>query len=346
MKTKVSPSVIGMFVVGAFALLVVALLSFGSVNMFSKPPRFIVYFDESIHGLDLGSPVKLRGVRVGRVVDLNLNYDAVRNKSVVAVVCELNRDIITDAAGQPLAVMDQAALQSFVDRGLRAQLGVLGLATGLLFVELDVYDPAEYPAVAVRPRGKYVEVPAVPSAISEYQASLSEILSDLKGVDFAGLSKEMKGLLVDARKQINKIEVRELIAEWTKAAQSVRALAESPEVKQTLAHLDAATGDLRAVLQKLDTQIEPTSAKLGETLIEARQAMTSFNATATTLRRFVGAQQNFGEHANQAFARLAEAAAAVQRLADYLERNPNALLTGRDKTPVPPLPDTPTSAAP
>ena len=64
MKTKVSPSVIGMFVVGAFALLLIGLLSFGSVSMFSKPQRFLVRFDESIHGLDLGSPVKLRGVRV------------------------------------------------------------------------------------------------------------------------------------------------------------------------------------------------------------------------------------------------------------------------------------------
>jgi hypothetical protein len=65
MKTKVSPAIVCAFVIGAFALSVIALLSFGGVSLFSRPQRFVVYFDESIHGLDLGSPVKLRGVRVG-----------------------------------------------------------------------------------------------------------------------------------------------------------------------------------------------------------------------------------------------------------------------------------------
>ena len=66
MKTKVSPTIVGLFVLGALTLGVAALLMFGGVNFFSKPQRFVVYFEESIHGLDLGSPVKLRGVRVGR----------------------------------------------------------------------------------------------------------------------------------------------------------------------------------------------------------------------------------------------------------------------------------------
>jgi len=130
MKTKVSPSVIGMFVVGAFALLLSGLLSFGSVSMFSKPQRFLVRFDESIHGLDLGSPVKLRGVRVGRVVDLSVNYDAAKNQSVVAVICEFNRDALSDSAGHAFNVSDGKAMQQLVDNGLRAQLGVLGLAPG------------------------------------------------------------------------------------------------------------------------------------------------------------------------------------------------------------------------
>ena len=105
----------------------VALLAFGGVNFFSKPERFIVYFDESIHGLDLGSPVKLRGVRVGRVVDFGLRYMPERNKSVVAVVCELTRNVVTDAQGNPIDVSDRRQLQGLVDHGLRAQLEVLDL---------------------------------------------------------------------------------------------------------------------------------------------------------------------------------------------------------------------------
>ena len=75
MKTKISPAIIGAFVMGALVLIVVAVLSFSGVSFFAKPQRFVVYFDESIHGLTLGAPLKLQGVPVGRVVDLNFRYD-------------------------------------------------------------------------------------------------------------------------------------------------------------------------------------------------------------------------------------------------------------------------------
>ncbi len=329
MKTKVSPAMIGMFVLGAFGLGLIALLSFGGVHFFSKPQRFTVYFNESIHGLDLGSAVKMRGVRVGRVVDLSIRYDASKRSSDVAVICELSQNKITDPAGKIVNVSDREILQSLVDRGLRAQLGVLGLATGLLFVELDFFNPAEYPAGPPQSDQKYVLMPAVPSAISEYQASLSEILSDLKKVDFADLSKEMKGLIADTRKQVNKIEVRELIAEWTKSAQAVRSLVTAPELKQAIVHFDEAAIQMKVVLAKVEAQVEPTGAKLGEALVETKKALESVNATAGTLRHFINAQQHVGDEASQALQRLADAADAVQRLADFLERNPAALVTGR-----------------
>jgi paraquat-inducible protein B len=339
MKTKLSPAMVGIFVLGAFGLGLIALLSFGGVNFFSRPQRFVVYFNESIHGLDLGSPVKLRGVRVGRVVDLNVRYDAVSRRSEVAVLCELSRNMIKDHEGTVVDVSDRAIFQGLVDQGLRAQLNVMGLATGMLYVELDFYNPAEFP-VRKRPSddGRYATVPAVPSAISEYQASLSEILSDLRKVDFADLSKEAKGLLVDTRRQINKIEVRDLIAEWTKAAQAVRTFAASPELKQLVLHFDEASQQLQQTIARLDAQIEPTTGKVNEALDETKRSLESFNATSATLRRFINEQQHLGDNAAQAMDKLSEAAASVQRLADFLERNPGSLLTGRRKPDALPSP--------
>lgn len=336
MKTKVSPAIVGLFVMGALVLGLIALFSFGGINFFSKPQRFMVYFDETIHGLDLGSPVKLRGVRVGRVVDINIRFDSKRNKSVAAVACELSRNSITDVKGAFLNVDDRGQLQELIDHGLRAQLGVIGLATGLLYVELDFLDPKAYPAAKAETTDvRMAVVPAVPSAISEFQSSLTEIMADLKRVDFAGLGRELHGLVADVRRQVNAMEVKGLIAEWTKAGQSVNAFANDPQLKATFANLNAAVADLRGVLTKLDRQIEPAGEKLGATLAEAQQALASFNSTALALRRFVDSQQHLGEGASQAMAKFAEAADAVQRLADFLERNPTALLTGRgsDQTP-------------
>lgn len=331
MKTKVSPTIVGAFVIGAFALGVIALLSFGGLSLFSKPQRFAVYFDETIHGLDLGSPVKLRGVRVGRVVDLNVQFDESSAKSVVRVICEFNRAVITDGENE-VDVTSREVLQDLIDKGLRAQLGVLGLATGLLYVELDFRDPQAYPDRHRVTEIKYAVVPSVLSTISEFQASFTAILTKLKHIDFEGLSGELQGLLVDTRKQINGLELNGLVSEWTKTATSLNEFTTSPELKSTMVNLNAAASDLSAVLGKLDGQIEPTVEKLSLTLEESRDTLKSFNAAALTLRQFINAQHDLGAGANQAFVKLADAAEAIQRLADFLERNPQALLTGR-KTP-------------
>lgn len=216
MKTKLSPSLVGLFVLGALLLAGLGVVTFGNVNLFTKPQRFVVFFDESVHGLDLGSAVKLRGVRVGRVADIRVRYDATRQHSEIEVICELNRDTIADAAGGTLNVADRAELKRFVDEGLRAQLGVLGLATGLLFVELDFVNPRQFPAVrSTFADDTYPAIPAVRSTISEFQSSLTEILTKLKDVDIVTLSREATGLVTDARRQLNALDLPQLVNEST-----------------------------------------------------------------------------------------------------------------------------------
>ena len=331
MKTKFSPAIVGIFVIGAFTLAVIALLTFGGVNFFAKPQRFAVYFDESIHGLDLGSPVKLRGVRVGRVVDLNVRYDEKTNHSAVAVVCEFSKDKVTDVKGVAINVASREELQTLVDRGLRAQLGVLGLATGLLFVELDFFNPKEYPVDNRGADSRYVAVPAVPSAISEFQASASEILANLKKVDFAGLSRELTALLIDARKQLVGVDLPGLAEQWKRTGAQVETLANSPEIKQTFANLNLAIGDLRGVVAKLDAQVGPTGQQLNETLVQAKTTLASFGETAAMVQKFLSANGGLGADVASTLEQLNEAADSVRRLADFLERNPNALLMGKKK---------------
>ncbi len=329
MKTKVSPAIVGMFVIGAFALLIIALLTFGGVNFFAKPQRFVVYFDESVHGLNLGSSVQLRGVPVGRVVDLNVHYDSGTHNSVVAVVCEFSKNKVTDAKGQAINVADRAELQLLVDNGLRARLDVQGLATGLLFVELEFLDPKAYPADNRVTELKYVMVPYVPSAISEFQTNLTEILNDIKKVDFAGIGREVKLLLGDAHKQLDGLDLKALAVQWQKAGASVEALAGSPETKQTITNLNATLTDLRTVLAKLDKQVDSNGNELKATLVETKATLASFNAAAETARRFVAAQGSLGSDTGRTLAQLADAAEAVQRLAEFLERNPQALISGK-----------------
>ncbi len=329
MKTKVSPAVVGAFVIGAIALGVIALLSFGGISLFSKPQRFTVDFEETIHGLDLGSPVKLSGVRVGRVVDLGVRFDDVAKKSVVTVLCEFNRSVVTDSSGVAIDLANREALQRLVDKGLRARLGIAGLATGLLYVELEFLDPAEHPNPDRQTDRKYVVMPSAPSAISEFQAGFTEVLADVRKMDLAGLALDLRGFITSARQQVDGLDLPALSQEWKLAGKAVNELVGGPEVKEAFVNLNETLADMRRVLARLDRQISETGEGLDGTLAQAQVTLESFNAAALTARRFIDAQSGLGDEAARALARLGEAAESVQRLVDFLERNPNALITGR-----------------
>jgi len=331
-KTKVSPTVVGFFVLGAMLLGIIALLSLGSFNFLTKPQRFMVYFDESVSGLDLGSPVKFQGVRVGRVAQVNVTYDTSTQQSVVAVLCEFNRNILTEPDGSPIDLTDRGELEGLIAAGMRAELGILGLATGLLYVELDMKDPVEYPVPArdLVPVD-FAIIPAAPSAISEFQASLGQILNNIKDVDLAGLATEMHGLLRDTRDQIQNLDTTTISTEIASTARAYREIAESPQIPSILTNLDGALTDLRTTLEGIDNSIEPTATELALTLQRLRENLDSLEDATNNASRFITAQSGLGTEAADALRQLGEAARAVGRLADFLERNPNALLTGRAK---------------
>ena len=334
MKSKVSPTVVGFFVLGAMLIGMIGLFSFGSLNFLRKPQRFMVYFDESVSGLDEGSPVKLRGVRVGRVTQVNLTYDDATKKSVVAVLCELNRAVLSNTKGELIDVTDRAEIERLIEQGLSAQLGVIGLATGLLYVELDFRHPDDYVAAKrdLMPID-YAIVPAVPSAISEFQATFSEILAKVKDIDFKAMAGELQGLLADSRRQINALDVKTLNTELTATARSIRVLAEDPKIPSAIANLDGALTDLRATLQRIDGVVDPTATELAETLQQARKSLAALDSVAGTANQFIAAQSGLGAEATVALRQLGEASRAIARLADFLERNPSALLSGRPPQP-------------
>jgi paraquat-inducible protein B len=336
MKTKISPAVVGAFVLGAFAIGIIALLSVGSLSLFSKPERFLVYFDEGVSGLDQGSPVKLRGVRVGHVVSISIRYDRDSGRSQAAVVCELSRGSIRDENGAPIDVSDRGALQTLVDRGLRAQLELGGLATGLLFVELDFLDPAKHPDVSIASDVRYVVVPSAPSEISEFRASASTLLSNattvlarMQQIDFQGLSTELKKLVAEARLRLEGVDFKGLAEQWRRTGESLDALARSPDTLHSIENLNQTLAALRVSLGKLDVQVDANGQDLQATLVQARNSLASFNAAAQSARSFINAQQDFGTQSSRALDRIAAAAESVQELADFLDRNPNALVAGR-----------------
>lgn len=319
---------------GALLLGVVAFLSFGGTNFFSKPTRFLIYFNESVSGLDPGAAVKVSGVRIGRVAAINVRYDQPSKEALVQVTCEIDRNILTDISGKQIDLTVPAQLQGLIDRGLRARLSLTGI-TGLLFVELKFEDSEIYPTNRRFATEQYPVVPAIPSPISEVQQSIVEIVADIKTVDFAGLSKELKALLAGTNQKITDLDVKGLGTKVGRAADAVTEFINSPDARQAFANLNLTLVELRATIAKLDGNVTPVSDELKKTLATAQSALQSLEATSVTTQRFVLSQSGVGDELTQSLRQLSDAAAALERLADTIERNPSSLIVGKRKPGTP-----------
>ena len=320
-----------MFVLGALLLAVVAFLSFGGTNIFAKPTRFIVYFEESVSGLDPGAAVKVNGVRIGRVAAINVRYDQGNKEALVQVICEIDRNILTDGSGQQIDLTKPAELQGLIDRGLRAGLSLTGI-TGLLFVELDFKDVRQFPAKPRFMADPYPVIPAIPSPISQVQQSIVEIVANIKKVDFADLSKQLKTLLTTTNQKVSELDLKSLTERMGRAADGVDAFVNSPDARKAFANLNSAVDQARVLMAKLDGNVGPVSDELKKTLADAQAALKSLDTAAGTTRRFVQEQGQIGDEVTQALQQVADAATSLERLADALERNPSSLLVGKKKS--------------
>lgn len=156
MSRKVNKTVIGVFVVGALVLMMVAIVVFGSGNLFKRTNKFVLYFDGSVKGLSVGAPVMFRGVSIGNVKDISLIYDSKAGTITLPVIVEIEQDRIKGAPsfGEPDGVKKMIAL------GLRGNLEVQSFLTGQLMISFDFY-----PESNAKLRGivsQYPELPALP----------------------------------------------------------------------------------------------------------------------------------------------------------------------------------------
>src|SRR5467141_478854 len=148
MGKRVSPAVIGAFVVASFAILIVALVVVGSGRMFTKPIRFICMFQGNLNGLKVGAPVKVRGVQIGTVAEIKLRLSPSEGRLRPGIT-ELRLPVIVDldrsqllARGGTGEALETAGFRDMLRQGMRAQLNTESLLTGLLYIDLDLHPGA------------------------------------------------------------------------------------------------------------------------------------------------------------------------------------------------------------
>ena len=160
MSKKLNPSAIGAFVIGATMLLVFGLMIFGRGNLFEQKVYYQIFFDKSVNGLSIGSPVMFRGIRIGQVTDIRLALKvmdenaAEKNHWPIQVTIKLlpksfsmaeptfgyNQLISTFNPAESKEEMNNWLRNMVFNKGLRAQLQTQSMLTGLLHIEFDLFE--------------------------------------------------------------------------------------------------------------------------------------------------------------------------------------------------------------
>jgi paraquat-inducible protein B len=294
---------IGAFVVGAVVLVIAAVLVWGSGRLFRNTTDYICYFEGSVNGLEIGAPVKARGVSIGRVIGIQLSYRQ-RSSDRIPVFIELDGDRLMELGvrGTPGAKL----LSEYIARGLRARLESQSLITGTLFVNLGFFPDTPVVLAALDPAGGYPEIPTVPTQIAELERSVTALLASLESVDFAGAIKSVQG-----------------------AASSIDRLASTDHLPKVLAEASVTLESYRRLADHLDSGVQPLLAQLQAATGDARTTLGGLNGAAGAAGRLVGTQAPLPFRVRETLTDVSRAANAIRDLADYLRRNPNALLVGK-----------------
>ncbi|CAI8770316.1 intermembrane transport protein PqiB [Methylococcus capsulatus] len=266
---------------------------------------YLLFFDDSVRGLNVGAPVELKGIRVGTVTELKLALDFGAHKIRIPVVIEIDperlipygaEEIIERAKKEYKAAMEAGRrpfMEKLVERGLRARLRTGNLLTGQLYVDLDFYP--ESPPKSLDYSGQYPELPTLPSVADELQRNVTEIIANLKKIPLDKIGQELLGTVQGSNRLLN-----------------------SPELKEAVGSLNLALKDLRHLAQTADREMVTLTAA----------AEKSLSSTARVLEQLEPGSAMAVDISN-ALEELAASARSIRALTDYLERHPEALLHGK-----------------
>ncbi len=307
MGKRPSTTLIGAFVVGALALVIAAFLLFGAGRFFAHKLPFVMFFDGSVNGLDVGAQVKFRGVPVGTVTDIRLGVPGLEpesNSYRIPVFIEIDRDRAVGLGATGILDDPNRAIK-LVAQGLRAQLQLQSLITGVLYIGLDIL-PDTPITLTLPPNSGYDEIPTVPTALEQAQARVLEVVDHLSRIDFDALERSLRGALNGVNKLVSSDDTRQLILTARKTLEEIHGLTHElrPRIRELADGVHGTTDQAQATLKRLDAAIE-------------------------SLQRVLDPNAPLIQNLSGTLTDLSEAARAVRSLLDYLDRNPNALLTGR-----------------
>ena len=332
MSQKASATAIGAFVLGAIALLIVALLTFGSGKFLKDTQTYVLYFQGNAKGLNIGAPASFRGVKIGAVTDIQLIYDKSTDQVYVGVVVELDEDAfyeIESQSGVDPAIGKNELEYVINEVGLRAKLSTLSLVTGQLYIEFDFY-----PDTPVRLFGfdfPYEEFPTLPSTMEELQGTLQELLKTVRQLPLQKLVEQLTSTVDGISSVVGSEEFRKAPELLNEALVNMRDLSATlneqvtpltKSLRQTSDEAGAAMADLRIMMRKQD----------GEEVVRLAESIeAAANRAENLLNQSRGVVSSIDTNSLESLVQeLSRAARSIRVFAEYLDRHPEALIRGKN----------------
>ena len=335
MNNKANPVVIGAFVVSALAVLIIALTAFGAAKFFEKTESAICYFRDSVNGLEVGAPVKYKGVTIGKVNNI-LIFQAPQNprKSLIAAKLSLDTTTIRKRSmGGEKPKDPKEQMQKQIEDGLRAKLKFQSVVTGMLYVELDYLEenkPYRLHKI-INDDENAIEIPVEESGISDTIKMMEDTLKEVAQIDFKGISQNLNSLLKNSSDKIAQLDVKAINQNLVQTLENANAILEQAKNENLAGELKEAVAQAKSALEASQGAISGLSADAQKTMQKANAVMDSAGKFMENANAIVSPNSPFLYDISIFLKNISSAANSIKALADFLDRNPNALLTGRPK---------------
>jgi phospholipid/cholesterol/gamma-HCH transport system substrate-binding protein/paraquat-inducible protein B len=338
---------IGVFVISAVIIGVIGVIALGVGSIFRKQVLVETYIDESVQGLDIGSPVKFRGVQVGSVEQITLtSVEYPTRRRYVLVRAGLEPSVFTD----PLVGVSGPGLKAEIEKGLRVRLAPQGL-TGVAYVEADYLDPARYPPLVIDWQPAYPYIPSARSTITRLTESVDRILRNVENVDIQRLTETIEKSLATVSKftegaNLDKIgpQILTILVEVKETNRELRKIMSGPEIKSTLSDAAAAAASARQIFSEAEEPLHKILADLPETSEKIKNLADKMDAASTnlpesaahlkeTLRRLERFLENQQEDIEVTVRNLRAVSENVRDITENIKRYPGQVLFGSPPPP-------------
>ncbi|HUN43760.1 MAG TPA: MlaD family protein [Acetobacteraceae bacterium] len=270
---------------------------------FPRQIHFLAYFDGSVAGLSPGAEVTLRGIKIGTVSSVGLQYDKKIDNVVVPVRFNVEPDRISQL-NLPTGGDLDTKMRDLVRRGLRVQLESASLITGQKQLAMDVYTHA--PPATLSKQGDIYVIPVLPGSGEDVVTAASALMSKLDAIPFQQISDDLSKTLAGVNGMVN-----------------------GPELQGSIASLHRTLTDADALVRNLNSATGPLKQKLPDMIAELDSTARRLNVLVGSIQRGYGGNSQFNQDASRLLVQLTDTARSFRVLADLLTRHPEALIRGR-----------------